>query len=65
MVYEKVSWIVKRRLVFHIDTGVKEIFKFLRMGYIDVYNDDMGDVDIIDQLKNVYQLDHWLRQRKW
>jgi len=35
-------------LVYNIDTGVKEILKFLRMRYIDVYNDEMGDVDITD-----------------
>ena len=46
MVYKKVSWVVKERLVYNVDTGVKDIFNFLRMGYTDVYNDEMGDVDI-------------------
>ena len=39
--------------------------QFLRWNINDEYNWGMGQVDISDQLRNQYRLDHWLRQTKW
>ena len=48
-----------------MDTGVKEPMKFLRLSYIETYNNEMGDVDIADQYQNTYTFDHWMCERKW
>ena len=65
MVCKSLKWKEKERIVYNVETGMKETMKFLRMDYIDNYNMEMGDVDIADQYRNVYRFDHWLRQRKW
>ena len=51
--------------MYNVETGLKEVLKFLRMCYIHTYNKEMGDVDIADQLRNTYRFDHWMRKRKW
>ena len=65
MVCESLKWVVKEKDVYNVDTGIKEKMKFLRMAYINDYNNEMGDVDIADQYCNVYRFDHWLQNRKW
>ena len=44
--------------------GTKSI-KFLRLYIVDVYNHGMGHVDVADQLRGVYRMDHWLHNFKW
>ena len=39
--------------------------RFLCQNQIDKYNHEMGNVDIADQLRVFYRMDHWLRNRKW
>ena len=46
-------------------TVCKEIIKFPRMDYINDYNNEMGNVDIVDHLRNIYRFDHWLRKKWW
>ena len=65
MVCKLVKWILCEKKVFNVDTGLKESMKFLRLGHIHTYNQEMGDVDIADQYRNVYRFDHWMRKRKW
>jgi Transposase IS4/SAP domain len=60
-----IAWIVKERSVFNVDTGSLELMRFLRLNVNDSYNNDMGHVDVSDQLRNYYRFDHWLRKRKW
>lgn len=38
---------------------------FLRLNLIDFYNNNMGSVDVADQLRTFYRVDHWLRNRMW
>jgi len=35
------------------------------MNFIHKYNSEMGDVDLADQLRGSYRVDHWIRNRKW
>lgn len=65
MIAECIQWIVKERLVYNVDTGKSEVLRFLRLNVNDDYNNDMGHVDVSDQLRNHYRFDHWLRQYKW
>ena len=37
----------------------------MQMNLIDNYNHTMGNVDVTDQLRGAYRLDHWVRNRKW
>ena len=42
-----------------------KLIGFLRLNVIDDYNQNMNSTDIADQLRNTYQPDHWMRNRKW
>ena len=48
-----------------MDTQKLESVNFLRLNANDKYNADMGHVDVSDQLRNYYRMDHWLRNQKW
>ena len=59
-------WMKKERKVY--DPKTKTTFKmpFYRLNIIDFYNNNMGNVDLADQLRNVYRYDSsWHRNRKW
>ena len=60
-----IRWIIKSRLVYCVDTQTTELIEFLRLNINDDYNEDMGHVDISDQLRNYYRFDHWMRKTKW
>ena len=62
---DKVQWIEKTRKVFDKAVSKTKKMKFLRLNIVDEYNHGMGHVDIADQLRNVYRMDHWLRNYKW
>ena len=53
------------KLLYNVDTGKVEDFKFLRLNQINKYNNGMGDVDVANQIRGVYRLDCWVRNRKW
>ena len=65
MVSQSIEWIVKEKSVFNVDTNEVETLKFLRLNQINKYNLEMGGVDIADQLRGVYRIDRWVRNRKW
>ena len=52
-------------MMYNVDTGKVEGLKFLRLNQIDNYNNGMGDVDVANQLRGLYRLDRWLRNRKF
>ena len=54
----------KTKDVYNVLTQRKEKMEFLRLNQIDEYNYGMGGVDVADQLRVFYRLDHWLRNRK-
>ena len=43
--------------VYNVDTGTKELLKFLQMSYINDYNHGMGDVEIADQIRSERTID--------
>ena len=51
--------------MYNVETKGKEIMRFLQLNQIDMYNYCMGSVDIADQLRVFYHLDHWICNRKW
>ena len=65
MICTQIVWIVKEKIVYNVLTGAMEVMRFLRLNLIDDYNNDMGHVDVSDQLRNQYRFDHWMRNRKW
>jgi len=65
MICESISWIKKERSVFNVDTNKMETMNFLRLNINDSYNNDMGHVDVSDQLREVYKFNSWLRNYKW
>ena len=65
MVCEELKWLEVEKQVYNVDTGKVESLRFLRMNTIDNYNKTMGNVDIADQLRGSYRVDHWIRNRKW
>ena len=65
MVSQSIKWKVLEQKVCNVDTNQLETMEFLRLNQIDAYNHGMGDVDLADQLRGVYRLDRWVRNRKW
>ena len=57
MVSDKIEWVVKEKPVYNVNTGRTEQLRFLRLNQIDIYNFDMGNVDIADQLRAFYCID--------
>jgi len=55
----------REKNVYNVDTDEIETMEFLRLNQINKYNMEMGGVDIADQLRGVYRLDRWVRNRKW
>ena len=51
--------------MYNVDTGAKDPLQFLQMCYITYYNHQIGDVDVADQLRKNYRVDHWLGKCKW
>ena len=51
--------------MYNVEINRKKIMRFLQLNQIDMYNYGMGSVDIADQLRVFYRLDHWICNRKW
>ena len=64
MVYKSIKWKKLERKVYNVDTNRVEALIFFRLNRIDTYNHGMGNVDLADQLRGVYCLDRWVRNRK-
>ena len=62
---ESIKWIECTKKIYCVESEQMEILKFLRLNINDDYNNDMGGVDIADQLRNYYRFDHWIRLCKW
>ena len=65
MCTEKVEWSQVKKSVYNRESGEMESMKFLQVNQIHKYNNEMGHVDIADQLRGTYRMDHWVRNRKW
>ena len=64
-VSESVCWLEKKRKVWSTAHKDIRLIGFLRLNMIDDYNNKMNSTDIADQLRNVYRMDYWTRNRKW
>jgi len=66
MVCENISWIKKMRQVYNTQESKCIKMPFYRLNIVDFYNNNMGNVDLADQLRNHYRIDtSWHRNRKW
>jgi hypothetical protein len=65
MISNCIKWIVKEKKVFNVDTNQVERLHSLHLNQINEYNNSMGNVDVANQLRGVYRLDTWVRNRKW
>ena len=61
----ELKWNRQEKPVYNVDTGKVELIKFLRLNTINSYNEEMGNVDVIDQLRGSYRCDTGVRNRKW
>ena len=52
-------------MVYNVDTSKVKALKFLRLNQINKYNNGMGDIDVADQIRGLYRLDRWVRNREW
>ena len=62
----ELNWVMKEKKVY--DAVKKKTVKlpFYRLNVVDFYNNNMGNVDLADQLRNHYRYDtSWHRNRKW
>jgi Transposase IS4 len=62
MASESIKWILKERAVYDPKREKNVPLKFLRLNINNDYNLDMGHVDLADQLRGNYRMDHWQRQ---
>ena len=60
----KIEWTEIDKDVYNVDSGEVKVLKFPRLDHIDKYNQDMGNIDLADQLRGSYCPDHWIRNRK-
>jgi hypothetical protein len=65
MLCDSIKWIEKYRLVYDPEQAKMVGMKYLRLNMNDDYNNDMGHVDVADQLRGNYRMDRWIRQYKW
>jgi hypothetical protein len=63
--WSEIKWIKKTRKVWSSAKKKLVTLPYFRLNVFDVYNHNMNNVDISDQLRNVYRWDHWMRKRKW
>ncbi len=64
-VVESMYWVLKKREVWSaVHREIHEI-GFLRLNFIDNYNNNKNSTNITDQLRGSYWPDRWMRQRKW
>ena len=61
----EIKWFTKDKLVYNINTGKKKSLQFLRLNQINTYNNSMGDVDQVDQVRGSYRFNTWIKNRKW
>jgi len=63
-VEESMYWVLKKRKVWSaVHREIREI-GFLRLNFIDNYNNNMNSTDFADQLRGSYRPDRWMRQQK-
>ena len=62
---EEIKWQKQVRKVWHKDLKKMVDMPFNRLNIIDNYNNHMNDVDMADQVRNVYRWDLFMRKRKW
>ena len=65
MYAEKIFWDENKREVYDRETGKMKDIIFHRPNVNNDYNFGMGGADIADQIRGLYQFDHWLRNYKW
>ena len=65
MVCDTLKWVVMEKPCFNVETGMVETLIFLRMNTIHEYNNTMGGVDLVDQLRETYRIDKGVQNRKW
>ena len=65
MCCESVKWIKLFCKVYDNSLGRTVNVPFYRLNIVDSYNNQMGEVDVADQLRLQYKFDHWMRKRKW
>lgn len=58
MVFREFNWLSKEKTGYNRDACKKEKLQFLRMYYINEYNNSMGNVDVRNQLRKNYRFDH-------
>ena len=62
MICESIKWIECHKEVYCVETEQVETMKFLCLNINNSYNQDMGGIDVANQLRNYYRFDHWSRQ---
>ena len=63
--FNVIKWFQKIRQVYDPGTEMVRDAHFFRLNVNNSYMYNMNSVDIICQLRNVYQVDHWMRNYKW
>ena len=65
MCCKTVQWVKKTFKVYDKKTNKSKNSTFLWLNINDLYNKEMGNVDIADQIRGAYRIDKWMRKYKW
>ena len=62
--FEDIKW-KKAKKIWSKELCKNIDLNFLRLKFIDDYNYNINNVNIADQLSQIYSFKHCLRQKKW
>ena len=65
MCYDNITWINKTSRIWDKSTSTMSLGSFLHLEINDLYNMNMNNVDIYDQLMGSYCPDRWMMKQKW
>ena len=65
MCYHSITWLKKTRQTWDNSTSTMKLGRFLCLEINDLYNMNMNNVEIDNQLRGSYRRDKWMRKKKW
>ena len=62
---ENITWLKKNRRAWDKSTSTMRLSHLLRLAINGLYNMNMNNADIANQLRGSYRPDRWMRKQEW